>query len=108
MTVAATIALGLFLWWSSLTVCMLLDWARSGNRPPPESPPESLPPAPEPRWPTLREYADEPSLILKVVVGSAVTAVCAFLFLPLIVSVFLVSPRPAKKSMGGSAGSSSD
>ena len=108
MTVAATIALGLFLWWSSLTVCMLLDWARSGNRPPPESPPESLPPAPEPRWPTLREYADEPSLILRVVVGCVVTAVFAFLFLPLTVCVVLFWLRPAKTSMGGSAGSSSD
>lgn len=70
----------------------------------PESQSEPVPAPPEKRWPSLREYAHEPSLMLKVVVGCAVTAVFAFLFLPMIVGVYVFSPRPAKKSIGGSAG----
>ncbi len=104
MMVAATIALCLFLWWSSITVCMLVDWLKFRKQPPPDLPPGSMPPPPEKRWPSLRDYKDEPLLIFKVVIGCAVTALLAFIFLPMIVGVLLFSPRPKTRATGESAG----
>jgi len=85
MTVAATIALCLFLWWSSITVCLFSDWLKFRKQPPPELPPEPMPRLPEKRWPSLRAYKDEPLLIFKMVTVIAVTTLFAFIFLPMIV-----------------------